>query len=631
MYNGKYIRNLKRSQLNKDSSSTTIKNNKSNKSNLQLSRPIKEENISSKNNNYTNTIDNNDITDSTKKLKVNNTNKNIFNISKTLTSFLSKTDDKGKDKSEEKQEKNLANNNISQIRRRINFRERLNNSRKKRAFFNNSINNNDNLVVNKEQEKEKIENYIQKNDKEEQNKINKENENITLNKKEFSKEKKRRKNYEIIKEKEKEREKEDIENENKEKDSINIERDIKEENLGNEIKDTVKCKICLQKMVHPKMCPKCQNISCERCLYNWFLKEQNKECNYCKEPINFYEFISVPFMDTIVDFVEKVIYDRKKYSSSFQNNTNYIKTEENNINDNSNNINEYCLYHKSEKIYYFCLNCNKGYCKTCFVFFGNEKDRHHNHKIIEYSNYKKSNFSQLKQQEEEIDYNINYINDTIKKCNSFKKLYELEQRTINDYISLIKKEYNKKIDDIIRNIDNKIFELKQSLESYYKAKKEIDEQYKKISVKNKNFSNTQYLIDKIEKMNNKKIEINGLFNKLGNINFKIYKSKNEEINIENKYINKKINFGDEIEMIIDKQLKNIFNINLNIQKTNQIKHFYKSIVYLTKKGTNEIFGYVLEDIKDGKNYCLMGNKIQLNESDFSFFEIKCVVYDFYVE
>ena len=61
-----------------------------------------------------------------------------------------------------------------QIRRRINFRERLNNSRKKRAFFNK--NDNDNSENN------------QINEKEEKNKINKEKNNIIRN--DYSRDKK---------------------------------------------------------------------------------------------------------------------------------------------------------------------------------------------------------------------------------------------------------------------------------------------------------------------------------------------------------------------------------------------------------------------------------------------------------
>ena len=393
----------------------------------------------------------------------------------------------------------------------------------------------------------------------------------------------------------------------------------------------------MSELADPKMCPKCQNISCEKCLYNWFLKEQNKECNYCKEPINFYEFISVPFMDTIVDFVEKVIYDRKKFSSSFQNNydnINNIKNGDILLNDNSNYLNDYCEIHYSEKIYYFCLNCNQGYCKTCFVFFGKEKDRHINHKIIEYSNYKKLNLSLLKQKEEEIDIAIKHINDIIEQFNSYKQLYQFEQKTINDYISMMQKEYNKIIDEIIGKIDIKIYELNQSLEIYQKTKKEIDDFYKKISAKSRITTNIQYLIDKIDKINNDKNTYNELLIEPRNINLKVYKSKKEEFNYNNKNLNKAINFGNDFEMIIDKKKSNYLNINLSILKDNK-KHFYKVIIYLLSNykniKLNKIYGYLLDDLKEGKSYYTFGKIIPLEENELSNFEIKSVIYDFYFE
>ena len=451
-----------------------------------------------------------------------------------------------------------------------------------------------------------------------------------LTKKEYSQDKLRKKEIEVIKEN-KETEKTNTEKEN---DSFSTEKDIKEENLGNEIKDTVKCKICLQKMIHPKMCPKCKNISCEKCLYNWFLKEQNKECNYCKEPINFYEFISVPFMDTIVDFVEKVIYDRKKFSSSFQSINDYNIdniNEEILKNDNSNTLNDCCEIHNSEKIYYFCLNCNKGYCKTCFVFFGKEKDRHINHKIIEYSNYKKLNLPLLKQKEEEIDINIKNINNIVNQCNSYKQLYQFEQKTINDYISLIQKEYNKRMDEMIENINRKIEELSQSLEIYQKTKREIDEYYKKISVKSRITTNIQYLIDKIEKINHDENKFNELLiEPEENINLKVYKSKNEEFNYNDKYLNKTIKLENNIEINNDNKKSNYININLSIPKDNK-KHFYKVIIYFKNIQFNKIHGYLLDGIKEGKNYYLFGKIIPLDENELSLIEIKSIIYDFYFE
>ena len=649
MFGGKYIRNLKKSQLLKESSASSIKDSNKYRYNLHLpSSAIEENNNSKNNNNFTSTIENNEKKETIKRLKNTKTNNNIFNISKTLTTFrsLSKTDEKGKekekentkdkviDKDKDKDENNqtVNNNNQSvQIKRRLNFRERLNNSRKKRAFFNNNNTNNDNNVNNLENlEKEKTSKNSLKEEK------IKKNENLEK-KIQFSKEINRKKKFEIIKKNiDSEIIKDVIENENEnEKDSISTERDIKEENIGNEIKDTVKCKICSQKIVHPKMCPKCQNISCEKCLYNWFLKEQNKECCFCKEPINFYEFISVPFMDTIVDFVEKVIFDRKKYSSSFQNNYDYkinsIISEENSISNNSNLINDNCGIHQNEKIYYFCLNCNKGYCKTCFVFFGKEKDRHVNHKIIEYSNYKKINLPLLKKEEEEIDKKINYINNLIDQGNSYKDLYIFEQKAINDYIFFIQKEYNKKMDEIIKNIDNQILELNQILENYQKSKKEIEDFYKKIVVKSRNMPNAQYLIDKVAKINHDKFLFQISFKEPENIKLKVYKSEKEDFNIDNKYQIKKIIIEDKIEMAVENKINNYISINLNIPKDNNNNHFYKAIIYYKIKESNKIYGYLLDDLKKGNNFYSMGKKIQIFGNDFYIFEIKSILYDFYLE
>ena len=140
----------------------------------------------------------------------------------------------------------------------------------------------------------------------------------------------------------------------------------KEENITSEIKDTVKCYICFDIITKPKMCPYCHRIACEKCLYNWFMVERKKNCGFCRKNANFYEMVSVPFMSTIVDFVEKVFEKDKngeiKQLSKYQ---------------------DFCPNHPNEKLFYYCLDCNKGYCQTCFVFFGEEKDRHLRHDIRE--------------------------------------------------------------------------------------------------------------------------------------------------------------------------------------------------------------------------------------------------------
>lgn len=635
MIRGKYIRSFKNNHLSNDPSSSSIKEKSKYRYNLRLTEKMSEENPIQKSPNYnTKTLQGgNDNNDYSKKLKENNTNKNIFNISKALTHFnlVPNTDEKLKEKPIDREA-----NNFNDVRKKINFRERLNNSRKKRAFFNNNGSSN--------QDKEKNSNNNQNtnlntNIKEENNNNKEEfpSKNRILTNSE-ARNKKRRLRFDIIKEND---ENENSYNNNKELKNRNVNsmvKDIKEENIGNEISDTVRCHMCFQKMVHPKMCPKCHHISCEKCLYNWFLKDQNKECNYCKEPVNFYEFISVPFMDTIVDFVEKVIYDKKKYSASFQknfdNDLNNIKNDDINL-ININNINtikDFCEIHPTEPLYYYCIDCSKGYCKTCFVFFGNEKDKHLNHKIIEYSEYIKLNLPLLKEQEEKIDNNIKFINDSISQCKSYKSLYEFQKNAINDYILYIQQKLNEEMDHYIKKIEDKILDLKQSIELYEKSKNEINDFYRKINKKNKTSLNVQFFIDKIEKNNRKNLmndEISDLLNIPDNFNIKIYHSKNEDIDFE-KYLNKKIKLEDDIEIALDNKMKNSININVSFPKDKR-RHTFKVLVFLKQKDLNVVNGYSIDDIKEGKIYYSMSKKIKFEDNEKSIFEFKAIIYDFYFE
>lgn len=638
MIRGKYIRSFKNNHLSNDPSSSSIKEKSKYRYNLRLTEKMSEENPIQKSPNYnTKTLQGgNDNNDYSKKLKENNTNKNIFNISKALTHFnlVPNTDEKLKEKPIDREA-----NNFNDVRKKINFRERLNNSRKKRAFFNNNgssnqdkeknSNNNQNTNLNTNIKEEKEENNNNKEEFPSKNRI------LTNSE---ARNKKRRLRFDIIKEND---ENENSYNNNKELKNRNVNsmvKDIKEENIGNEISDTVRCHMCFQKMVHPKMCPKCHHISCEKCLYNWFLKDQNKECNYCKEPVNFYEFISVPFMDTIVDFVEKVIYDKKKYSASFQknfdNDLNNIKNDDINL-ININNINtikDFCEIHPTEPLYYYCIDCSKGYCKTCFVFFGNEKDKHLNHKIIEYSEYIKLNLPLLKEQEEKIDNNIKFINDSISQCKSYKSLYEFQKNAINDYILYIQQKLNEEMDHYIKKIEDKILDLKQSIELYEKSKNEINDFYRKINKKNKTSLNVQFFIDKIEKNNRKNLmndEISDLLNIPDNFNIKIYHSKNEDIDFE-KYLNKKIKLEDDIEIALDNKMKNSININVSFPKDKR-RHTFKVLVFLKQKDLNVVNGYSIDDIKEGKIYYSMSKKIKFEDSEKSIFEFKAIIYDFYFE
>ena len=197
---------------------------------------------------------------------------------------------------------------------------------------------------------------------------------------------------------------------------------IKEENIiGSEIKDTVKCYICFEKISKPKMCPNCHRMACEKCLYNWFINLKKDKCGFCRLNTNFNQMVSVPFMDAVVNFIEK-FFNKKKIE----------------INNFDKEFLEYCPEHENELLYYYCLDCGKAYCKTCFVFFGEEKDKHTGHSIIEYEKYKNMSLPLLKKNLDKLESNIQHVEENIKRCISYKNSYEHQRKVGNIFINIIK-------------------------------------------------------------------------------------------------------------------------------------------------------------------------------------------------
>ena len=358
----------------------------------------------------------------------------------------------------------------------------------------------------------------------------------------------------------------------------------KEESITSEIKDTVKCYICFDIITKPKMCPKCHRMACEKCLYNWFMVEHKKACGFCREKINFYEMISVPFMSTVVDFVEKVICEKDKDGKVSS----------------VNHFADFCSNHPKEQIYYYCLDCKRGYCRTCFVFFGEEKDKHINHNILQYEQYKNLNFSSLKFNEEKLNLCINKAKENIKRCLSYKDAYEFERCEVNKLITSLKKEFNRQIDDNIRKIEDQINKLQKYVEDYQKYKKEISIYYSKLSKDKKGKGNTyssqkltQELISKLVSITSKKLYSSKDIEKLGdltkNVKFLTFQSKLGEFNHENMFLSKSLKMGDSpYELVIDNKQRNEVNINLCIPK-NKITfgHNFSAFVFWNTFGESK--------------------------------------------
>ena len=204
--------------------------------------------------------------------------------------------------------------------------------------------------------------------------INQSNNNINIYKyKKNKKDELNKKLMEETKQKENELKKKEMEkkklNELKkiEMEKKELEKIRKENELQEQIRDSLKCYICLSKVTKPKMCNFCKKICCEVCINKWL--ENKSFCGMCKHPITAQDMINLPFLDDMSQFFINNI-DNKEHKSKKEEINNDLNTiaeliENSLILDNNEN-NNICPKHKY-KFEYYCIQCTNYYCSQCFI------------------------------------------------------------------------------------------------------------------------------------------------------------------------------------------------------------------------------------------------------------------------
>ena len=526
----------------------------------------------------------------------------------------------------------LSNNSINPDSCFIQFRRIRKNYLDRQNFINNAnnnLNNNISPISNTNSNNNNIINISLQNDNSNSNNVNiEENNNINnieipevnnnnIDNNQINNEININNNNNIIEE-----DKKEIKNEIKEdkKDNNNSKREkSKDENIGSEIKDTVKCYICFEKITKPKMCPHCHRMACEKCLYNWFINLKKDKCGFCRLKTNYKEMISVPFMDAVVNFVEQFFYKKKIYTDDI-----------------AKEFLEYCPEHENELLYYYCLDCGKAYCKTCFVFFGEEKDKHVGHSIIEYEKYKNMSLPLLKKNLDKLESNIQHVEENIQRCISYKNSYEHQRQVGNNFLNNLQDAFNNQMDKIILSIDDHIKKLKDYINEYNKYKKDIDAFYGTIKHKksNQKDKSCESLIIKLTNINQHKFFSSKDIEKLSDLskNFYVntYQSKVGEFNHENIFLSRGLKMGGgPCEIVIDNKQRDEVLISLNIPKNKfHGNHNFKGIIFIRKKGEC-MQSYDLDEYVEDYNFYYLKKKIPWDFIGSSIFKLKGILYDFY--
>lgn len=484
---------------------------------------------------------------------------------------------------------------------------------------------------------------------------------------------------------------------------IQEENDSEQKEIIKEIKDSVICYICLMKITSPRICPNCHKIACEKCLKNWFIDKGNNNCGYCRAKLSFDKMISIPIINNVANLIDRISSKKlgMKYAKSnkIKNNFKSVSNITNESSDNNlseiinndnvtrNSINidkfsklqnknneiyldkktalisqsthgpfinkmeseydiakeEYCLKHPDQPLYYYCLNCNKAYCRTCFVFFGEEKDKHNNHNIIEYEKYKSINIPRIIKLSNNLDDKNEELKAYIKRCEALKNCYEFEKALVQKHVKKLMDNFNLKIDENIKTLDNIIKNYKFYLSQIEKGQKDIEKFYTKID-KPKLKEYEENLIEKLSNISKIKYynskEVDGYSDLPKSIVLNFYQTKLKKYEIKQNNYHFKVPLdnskyqlavtqrGDEVQIYIYWPINKDKDINYQEKEKNGLLPF----VFMRRKNRNWEYFQLSEFLTfKNNNYYIKrfptDNFCNIN----SYFKIKGLLYETYIE
>lgn len=194
-----------------------------------------------------------------------------------------------------------------------------------------------------------------------------------------------------------------------------------DEKLLDDLKEILKCPICLSYLEDPVYDPKCSHYGCKKCLYEYFDINKTKiiRCPQCRGIINKDNLIELPIIKSIKEIIN-----------------NSKNTE---ILDFNNDEDEKCYKHTDNEVFFLCLDCKLKMCPIC-----DEERRKHeqkNHHIVNFKRYIKlfyilnNNFKPLKK----------FISEKQKTINEYKYIIALMEQQKQTYLDLFN-EFSKNIE-----------------------------------------------------------------------------------------------------------------------------------------------------------------------------------------
>lgn len=316
----------------------------------------------------------------------------------------------------------------------------------------------------------------------------------------------------------------------------------KEIQLENEIRDHLKCYICLTKVNKPAMCKYCKKICCLPCINKWLVNHHF--CGMCKHLITHQDMIPLPFLDDMSTyFIANIDNHPKNNPNNINQNQNNIGMKNNNkiniSNKNQQNINEsndnkdICPKHKT-KIDYYCIQCNKYFCSNCLVFFSEEGKKHQNHLVLPLSKMNNLGIKEAVNQYKQLPQTKNIIDNLIALINMRLKENEIKKENTKNYIKLIEDLYLKKIEDNTKELKAILTNLTSQKDSIETSINSVPNGFSNIVDRN-DFVQGSIVSKDLQKLNRVNENLENEIKEISEINPKLYIENYEtdllEINI----------------------------------------------------------------------------------------------------
>ena len=473
-------------------------------------------------------------------------------------------------------------------------------------------------------------------------------------------------------------------------DDKNINSSIEEKNKMTKIKELMTCFLCHEKVCNPRICPNCYKIACEECLKKWFNNKNNNKCFHCHNNITLEKMIFIPVINNISNILNKITLDLKNDSSlvfrqlkskkTYNNlNKNRMK-KKNNVDSNRGNIScctignikqkspnnsldlrhgfkqtkhrkfpnsisenpfsyapknesiykEHCQTHPDQLLFYYCVDCEKSYCRTCFVFFGQEKNNHNGHQILDYEKFKNKNNLELLKQTKDLKENNDKINFFINQCEYLKNCYLNEKEIVNNYIKSFINSYNEKIDENIKIINDLIINYKNYNQQINQTRENIKKYY---SAKNPEINiNEMNILNDIKKTNNFLYanDIDNFPNLSPKFLFNIYQSELKHFDIIDNNFRFKTKMGNSKYNLVVLKKENEIQIYIYYptEKEPQTKKSILPYIYLKRKDHNwELYELKESLIYYGHNYFIKRFNAECFCELNSYIKIKGILYE----